>query len=97
MARTFRSDQFNEILETIELWSTPGSNASMNTMHETLLNDKMDVSNYITEVLTQMATKKLLINRLYFYFIIYGLFNIALIYNSVNIHSHSRAFSQVIH
>ncbi len=57
MARTFRSDQFNEILETIELWSTPGSNASMNTMHETLLNDKMDVSNYITEVLTQMATK----------------------------------------
>ncbi len=59
MARTFRSDQFNEILETIDLWSTSESISSMAIQHKLLLNDKIDVTKYIKEVLTQMATNTL--------------------------------------
>ncbi|MBT3591009.1 MAG: DUF354 domain-containing protein [Candidatus Marinimicrobia bacterium] len=59
MARTFRSDQFTEILDTIKLWSTPESIISMDMQHKLLLTDKIDVTNFIKEVLTQMATNSL--------------------------------------
>jgi len=57
MARTFNTNQLIEILETIDLWSSDELKDSMDSRHKCMLKDKIDVTNYIIEVLTQMANK----------------------------------------
>lgn len=55
MARTIIPDQFDDILNTIEQWNDPEEIKNFRIKHKQLLEDKIDVTQFILDSLTSMA------------------------------------------
>ena len=55
LARTIIPDQFDDILTKIDQWNEPEETKNFSLKHKQLLEDKIDVTDYIINVLTSMV------------------------------------------